>query len=47
MGAATGEVLMFEGGESRGSVLVANGLRLNCMLGHLRVRHSSASHSEG
>ena len=42
MGAATGEVLMFEGGEARGSVLVAGGLRLTCMLGHLKVSSKSA-----
>ena len=48
MGAATGEVLMFEGGEARGSVLVAGGLRLTCMLAHLEacstvccVKHST------
>ena len=37
MGAATGEVLMFEGGEPKGSVLMAGGLRLTCMLGHAKV----------
>ena len=29
---------MFEGGEARGSVLITGGLRLTCMLGHLKVR---------
>ena len=37
VGAATGDVLMFEKGESRGSVLVEGGLRLTCMLGHVKV----------
>ncbi len=37
VGAATGEVLMFENGEARGSVLVAGGLRITCMLGHAKV----------
>jgi hypothetical protein len=43
VGAATGEVLMFEGGEPKGSVLMAGGLRLTCMLGHAKVRCPSRS----